>query len=199
MPQTELIPAFFRDGAQRMAQALRAWTASWCPATSTPTATPWVPWAAAGHIWRAMGKEFILYSSTGLPQYLKFFPLPGTVRTSLRHLPFTPHSALLLDCGEPHRLGSELADRLPRLTSVNIDHHLGGNGMAAWQTGWSPRRRPPPSSWPMWPGRRSAARKRTGLRRGPGHHHGHGRLLPRQYQRGRLFPLRASGAATAAI
>ena len=131
MPQTELIPAFFRDGAQRMAQALRGVDRVLVSGHVNPDGDAVGSLAAAGHILRAMGKEFILYSSTGLPQYLKFFPLPGTVRTSLRHLPFTPHSALLLDCGEPHRLGSELADRLPRLTSVNIDHHLGGNGMGS--------------------------------------------------------------------
>lgn len=135
MPQTELIPAFFRDGAQRMAQALRGVDRVLVSGHVNPDGDAVGSLAAAGHILRAMGKEFILYSSTGLPQYLKFFPLPGTVRTSLKHLPFTPRSALLLDCGEPHRLGSELADRLPRLTSVNIDHHLGGNGMgslASW-------------------------------------------------------------------
>ena len=131
MPQTELIPAFFRDGAQRMAQALRGVDRVLVSGHVNPDGDAVGSLAAAGHILRAMGKEFILYSSTGLPQYLKFFPLPGTVRTSLRHLPFTPRSALLLDCGEPHRLGSELADRLPRLTSVNIDHHLGGNGMGS--------------------------------------------------------------------
>lgn len=131
MPQTELIPAFFRDGAQRMAQALRGVDRVLVSGHVNPDGDAVGSLAAAGHILRAMGKEFILYSSTGLPQYLKFFPLPGTVRTSLKHLPFTPRSALLLDCGEPHRLGSELADRLPRLTSVNIDHHLGGNGMGS--------------------------------------------------------------------
>lgn len=84
---------------------------------------------AAALILRALGKEFALYSSTGLPHYLSFFPLPGTIHTNLERLPFKPQSALLLDCGEPQRLGRELADRLPDLTSVNIDHHLGGDGM----------------------------------------------------------------------
>lgn len=139
MPQTELIPAFFRDGAQRMAQTLRDVDRVLVSGHVNPDGDAVGSLAAAGHILRAMGKEFVLYSSTGLPQYLKFFPLPGMVRTKLTHLPFTPRCALLLDCGEPHRLGSELAERLPRLTSVNIDHHLGGNGMGSLANWVEPR------------------------------------------------------------
>lgn len=131
MPQTELIPAHFRDGACRMAAALRDVDRVLVSGHVNPDGDAVGSLAAAGHILRSLGKEFILYSSTGLPQYLQFFPLPGTVHTSLEHLPFTPRCALLLDCGEPHRLGRELAQRLPSLTSLNIDHHLGGDGMGS--------------------------------------------------------------------
>ncbi|MGE9984660.1 DHH family phosphoesterase [Desulfovibrio sp. SGI.169] len=131
MPQTELIPARFYDGAFRMVAALRGLDRVLLAGHVHPDGDAVGSLAAAGHILRALGKEFILYSGTGLPQYLRFFPLPGTVRTSLEHLPFTPRCALLLDCGEPHRLGGELAERLPDFTTLNIDHHLGGDGMGS--------------------------------------------------------------------
>ncbi len=131
MSQTELIPTRFRDGALRMAAALRGLDHVLVSGHVNPDGDAAGSLAAAGHILRALGKEFILYSSTGLPQYLQFFPLPGTVHTSLEHLPFTPRCALLLDCGEPQRLGGELAARLPDFTSLNIDHHLGEEGMGS--------------------------------------------------------------------
>lgn len=131
MPQTELIPAHFRDDAFRMAAALQKLDRVIVSGHVNPDGDAVGSLAVAGHILHALGKEFILYSSTGLPQYLRFFPLPGILHSSLEHLPFMPRCALLLDCGEPHRLGDELARRLPDLVSLNIDHHLAQGGMGS--------------------------------------------------------------------
>ena len=70
MPQTELIPAHFRDGACRMAAALRDVDRILVSGHVNPDGDAVGSLAAAGHILRSLGKEFILYSSTGLPQYL---------------------------------------------------------------------------------------------------------------------------------
>ena len=131
MPRSELIPPGHRDGAARMAAALRKIDRVIVAGHVNPDGDAVGSLAAAGHILRALKREFVLYSATGLPDYLAFFPLPATVLTSLETLPFKPASALLLDCGEPARLGEALAGRLPGLASVNIDHHLGGEGMGS--------------------------------------------------------------------
>ena len=66
-----------------------------------------------------------------ITEAIRVADMPGVVHTTLEHPPFVPRCAVLLDCGEPARLGQELAARLPELTSLNIDHHLGGDGMGS--------------------------------------------------------------------
>ena len=129
MQRTELIPPQFREGAVRMAEAFRHVDQVIVAAHVNPDGDAAGAVAAAGHILQSMGKEFMLYAQPGLPGYLDFFSTPGFVHTTLEHPPFKPRCAVLLDCGEPERLGRELAGRLPDLQTLNIDHHLGGNGM----------------------------------------------------------------------
>ena len=85
--------------------------------------------AATGWLLHALGKRFLLYNSSGLPAYLDWLPLPGRVHTQLSPLPFTPCTAVVLDCGDARRVGEELAALLPpapdALPCLNIDHHLG--------------------------------------------------------------------------
>ena len=131
MQRTELIPPQFREGAERMAEAFRHVDQVIVAAHVNPDGDAAGAVAAAGHILRSMGKEFMLYAQPGLPGYLDFFSTPGFVHTTLEHPPFKPRCAVLLDCGEPERLGRELAGRLPDLQTLNIDHHLGGNGMGS--------------------------------------------------------------------
>lgn len=131
MSLTQVIPPGFLAGAQRMARALNELDCVLISGHLNPDGDALGSLVAAALILRSLGKEFVLYSSTGLPQYLAFFPLPDTIHINLERLPFKPQSALLLDCGEPHRLGRELAERLPELPSVNIDHHLGSDGMGS--------------------------------------------------------------------
>lgn len=129
MQRIELIPEKFRESAERMAKAFRDLDQVVVAAHVNPDGDAAGAVAAAGHILRSMGKEYMLYAQPGLPGYLHFFPTPGVVHTTLEHPPFKPRCAVLLDCGEPERLGRELAERLPDLQTVNIDHHLGGDGM----------------------------------------------------------------------
>ncbi len=134
MPQTDSIPQAFRAEALATAEALRGIDRVVVAAHVNPDGDAAGSLAAAGHILKALGKEHVLVSTTGLPQYLAFFPMPSAVHESTGHLPFTPAAALLLDCGEPYRLGDETAALVRDLPSVNIDHHVGeGMGtLANW-------------------------------------------------------------------
>lgn len=129
MQQIDKIPAPYAAKARQMVEALKQMDQIVVAGHVHPDGDAAGSVAAIGHILRSMGKEFMLYAAPGLPGYLDFFPMPAVVHTTLAHPPFTPKCAVLLDCGEPDRLGSELAELLPYLDSVNIDHHLGGNGM----------------------------------------------------------------------
>ena len=131
MQRIDLIPQQFRQGAERMAQAFGDLDQVIVAAHVNPDGDAAGAVAAASHVLRSMGKEFMVYAQPGLPAYLDFFPMPGVVHTTLEHPPFKPRCAVLLDCGEPDRLGRELAARLPELVTINIDHHLGGNGMGS--------------------------------------------------------------------
>lgn len=131
MQPTDLIPEAWREPAARMAAALRQMDRVVVAGHVNPDGDALGSVAATGCLLRGLGKEFVLYSKSGVPPYLHFLPLPGCMHDSLQRLPFRPAAAVLLDCGEPHRLGDELEKALPPLDSVNIDHHLGGNGMGS--------------------------------------------------------------------
>ena len=131
MQRTELIPQKFRESAERMAKAFADLDQVVVAAHVNPDGDAAGAVAAASLILRAMGKEFMIYAQPGLPGYLDFFSMPSVVHTSLAHPPFKPRCAVLLDCGEPERLGRELAGLLPDLQTLNIDHHLGGSGMGS--------------------------------------------------------------------
>lgn len=131
MQPTDLIPAPWREPAARMADALRHMDRVIVSGHVNPDGDALGAVAATGCLLRGFGKEFVLYSKSGVPPYLSFLPLPGCMHDTLQRLPFRPSAAVLLDCGEPHRLGDELEKALPALDSVNIDHHLGGNGMGS--------------------------------------------------------------------
>ena len=113
MQRIDLIPQHFRQGAERMAQAFRDLDQVVVAAHVNPDGDAAGAVAAACHVLRSMGKEFMIYAQPGLPAYLDFIPMPGVVHTTLEHPPFKPRCAVLLDCGEPDRLGRELAARLP--------------------------------------------------------------------------------------
>ena len=84
---------------------------------------------AMGSLVKALGKRFVLYNATGIPDYLEWVPLPGKLVTKPSAIPFKPGLIIVLDCGDAWRMGKELLAVFPEYPSVNIDHHL--PGMAA--------------------------------------------------------------------
>ncbi|MDR2572911.1 MAG: DHH family phosphoesterase [Desulfovibrio sp.] len=132
MSPTDLIPPLYREGASRIASALGEVNNILVAGHADPDGDAIGAAAAAGHISRFLGKKFMLYSRTGLPRSLAFLSLPGVVYSSLEHSPFSPCGAVLLDCNEAHRLDQELTHYLPKLVTINVDHHPGkGMGTSA--------------------------------------------------------------------
>lgn len=80
--------------------------------------------AAMGYILQSLGKTFAIYNESSIPPVLDWLPLPSPLYNTLGDIPFTPQLAIILDCGDAHRVGKELAAQLPQLHSINIDHHL---------------------------------------------------------------------------
>ncbi len=78
---------------------------------------------AMGHILHALNKDFILYSSSGLPKHLDWLDSPWSITTQLPEQ--LPQWVIALDCGEVERLDPELQAVLDLEKTINIDHHLG--------------------------------------------------------------------------
>lgn len=79
--------------------------------------------AAMGWILSSLGKRFRLYNVSGLPARFSWLSLPGPVETELPG--DKPGWTIVLDCGDPNRVGQELARRLGKARVINIDHHKG--------------------------------------------------------------------------
>lgn len=133
MPLMTDIPESWREPAAHVAAGLRGLDRVLVAAHVNPDGDALGSMSAVGWLLQALGKEFILYSPTGAPDYLSFLPLPRTLLTSLERLPFEPQALVLLDCSEAHRLGDELAGalegRFAGAEKINIDHHLGTTGL----------------------------------------------------------------------
>lgn len=133
MPLMTEIPENWREPAARVVASLRGLDRVLVAAHVNPDGDALGSMSALGWLLKAMGKEFVLYSPSGVPEYLSFLSLPCTLLTSLERLPFEPRALVLLDCGEPHRLGDDLATalegRFAETAIINIDHHLGSDGM----------------------------------------------------------------------
>ncbi|MEG2173459.1 MAG: bifunctional oligoribonuclease/PAP phosphatase NrnA, partial [Desulfovibrionaceae bacterium] len=80
--------------------------------------------SAMGYILQSMGKKFTIYNESALPASFDWLPLPCPLCHDVNQLPFTPELAIILDCGDMHRVGSALSAQLPALASINIDHHM---------------------------------------------------------------------------
>jgi len=80
---------------------------------------------AVGHILAKLGKKFVLYNPSGVPNRYSFANLPAPV---LDTLPETmPKWTIILDCGAEDRIGEALYARRSETRIIDIDHHL-GNG-----------------------------------------------------------------------
>ena len=184
MPLMTEIPENWREPAARMVTSLRGLDRVLVAAHVNPDGDALGSMSALGWLLKDMGKEFVLYSPSGVPDYLSFLPLPCTLLTSLERLPFEPQALVLLDCGEPHRLGDDLAaalkGRFAGTAIVNIDHHLGSDGMGTvdnWIAGGL-----------CLPGGRSAAGGPAGRIPGPGAGDRYRRIPARQHHGRRLPP-----------
>lgn len=57
---------------------------------------------AMGSLVKALGKRFVLYNATGIPDYLEWVPLPGKLVTKPSAIPFKP--GLIIGAGLRRRL-----------------------------------------------------------------------------------------------
>ncbi|MBC18033.1 Phosphoesterase RecJ domain protein [Pseudodesulfovibrio profundus] len=80
---------------------------------------------AMGHILKALGKQFTLYNTSGVPQRYDFVNKPAEILTELPER--LPKWTIVLDCGAKDRMGDELMKRVDQTRIIDIDHHL-GNG-----------------------------------------------------------------------
>ena len=79
--------------------------------------------AAMGWILTSLSKRFRLYNDSGMPDRFAWLPLPAPIA---KDLPAEkPRWTIVLDCGEPKRVGQDLAKRLDKSRVINIDHHKG--------------------------------------------------------------------------
>ena len=131
MSLIENIPFQYRNGSEAAAAAISKFDKTLIAAHVNLDGDALGSICACGFILKKLGKEFVLYSSSGIPHYLDFLDLPGKVYNTLQSLPFTPESAIFLDCNDVARLGHELAQHARDWPSVNIDHHIGGRGLAS--------------------------------------------------------------------
>lgn len=131
MCSNEMIPPPFREGALKTAAALAEIVDVLIAAHVALDGDALGSMAASGWLLQERGRRCALYAPKGVPEKLAFLPLPGPVFTALADLPFEPKSALYLDCSEPARLGAELAKKYADWPSINIDHHLGSEGMGS--------------------------------------------------------------------
>lgn len=129
MSSNNFIPDAYRQGAVEAARAISELDLTLVAAHINLDGDALGSLAACGWMLKCLKREYALYSSTGIPAYLSFLDLPGKVYTSLPDVPFEPQSLIILDCSDALRPGTELANVLGELPSVNIDHHLTDRGL----------------------------------------------------------------------
>lgn len=109
--------------AKRIADALRERDRIVITAHANPDGDALGSMAALGFGLQELGKTVALCNVSGVPDYLRWMPLPGHVYQTLHMMPFKPELAVVLDCGDTHRMG-DIANDILALPSINVDHHL---------------------------------------------------------------------------
>ena len=79
MPLMTEIPENWREPAARMVTSLRGLDRVLVAAHVNPDGDALGSMSALGWLLKDMGKEFVLYSPSGVPDYLSFLPLPCTL------------------------------------------------------------------------------------------------------------------------
>ncbi len=118
-------PLAWRREAALCADAIKARDHFIVAAHARPDGDALSSMAAAALLLKALGKQFAVFTPTGVPAYLGFLPLPSVPVERIHRLPFRAECLLALDCGTPSRLGEELGALAPSLPCINIDHHVG--------------------------------------------------------------------------
>ncbi len=81
---------------------------------------------AMGFLLQALGKRFRLYNASGVPAHFDWLPLPSPMHPDLESLgEFRPRWVVVMDCGDPFRMGKELLKAVDPSNILNIDHHMG--------------------------------------------------------------------------
>lgn len=84
--------------------------------------------AAMGYLLAALGKTFTLANESPVPPQYAWMRLPGPLAASVNGAAYD--TAIILDCGDAHRLGA-LATAIDPARMLVIDHHLGNPGFGA--------------------------------------------------------------------
>lgn len=124
-----LVPLALRSEATRLATAIAGLDNVIIAGHVEPDGDAIGSITIAAIIMAKLGRNYALYCYGGLPDYLRFFPMPAKLYSRIADLPFSPSSAILLDCSDPRRLGPELWPELGNSEIVNVDHHLGSSGL----------------------------------------------------------------------
>lgn len=134
MPLTDSIPERYLPNAIAVAKAIPAMESVVAAAHVNLDGDALGSLAACAVMLRSLGKDVVLMSSTGVPDFLSFFPLPAPLVRDVADIPFTAKSAFLLDCGVFTRVGGSFRDKAEQLPRINVDHHEGtGIGtLATW-------------------------------------------------------------------
>ncbi|MFP4168568.1 MAG: DHH family phosphoesterase [Desulfonatronovibrionaceae bacterium] len=82
--------------------------------------------AALGYILERLGKKFVLYNESGVPEKFLWLNLPTSVHTRPPRQRFD--WIVVLDSGDAARAGDRISSFLDREKTLNIDHHLGNPG-----------------------------------------------------------------------
>ncbi|QJB57353.1 bifunctional oligoribonuclease/PAP phosphatase NrnA [Pseudodesulfovibrio sp. zrk46] len=87
---------------------------------------------AMGHILSALGKKYVLYNPSGVPNRYDFVNKPTSVTNTLPEI--MPKWTIVLDCGAKDRIGDALMERIDESRIIDIDHHIGNGdyGEANW-------------------------------------------------------------------
>ncbi len=78
---------------------------------------------AVGFLLQKLGKRFVLYNESGLPERFNWLELPAPIRSELPRS--MPPNVIIVDSGDAHRVGEKLESKLRQCRVLNIDHHLG--------------------------------------------------------------------------
>ncbi len=81
---------------------------------------------ALGHLLHSLGKKTYLYNETGLPSQFNWIADSLDIQSDPPREGFD--WAVVLDCSDPSRYGTEIASFLPRRKVINIDHHSDNSG-----------------------------------------------------------------------